>query len=91
MDIEEHAEPISPELETLPAHIREIVLKARRCWLKNTECVDLLTNHLQYGLLPADKPPHQPPGERSWLLRACWLAFLLMLDQHEGGAAIIHS
>lgn len=56
--------PLSLGHETsgLPPNIREIIVKARTSWLKNTEVMELLRNHEAYGLPVGREAPDCPGG-----------------------------
>ena len=62
-DDSQAAEPLNLEDTTYPSAVREILRKANRSWLKNTEVTDLLLNYVAYNLPISRDPPHQPPGK----------------------------
>ena len=53
--------PTSPG-EQLPKALRDILTKARTCWLRNQEVVDLLTNYRAYHFKVSKEAPQKPPG-----------------------------
>lgn len=57
------AEPLTADNFLLPKSVRDIVVKARVQWLRNTEVQDLLHNHMKYGLkVRQGAPPSVPRG-----------------------------
>lgn len=55
-------EALDPAAVNLPARAREILIKGRTSWLKNTEVLDLLLNNKEYRFTVSREAPHRPPG-----------------------------
>ena len=43
--------------------IRNLLIKARTAWLKNTEVLDVLSNYASYNFNLNRTTPNRPPGE----------------------------
>ena len=55
-------EVLDPAAVNLPSRARDILLKGRTSWLKNTEVLDLLRNYRDYRFIVSREPPNKPPG-----------------------------
>ena len=58
------ATPLDAGAIHLPQTARDILLKGREAWLKNTEVLELLQNYRDYRFPVSKEPPEQPPGGR---------------------------
>ena len=47
----------------LPAHVVDILTKAKVCWLKNVELADLLRGYKQFGFQVSPQAPVRPPSQ----------------------------
>ena len=47
----------------IPKQVRDILVKARSSWLRNTEVCDLLEHYAAYGFDVSNEPPEKPPGK----------------------------
>ena len=56
------AEALDENNFAYPSNVREVLLKAKTSWLKNTEVCDVLENYVEYGLPVSREPPSRPPG-----------------------------
>ena len=52
------------ELDALPEHIASVLSKARVCWLRNVELVDLLKQYRQLGFEVSTQAPYRPASMR---------------------------
>ena len=59
------AEALDENNFAYPSNVREVLLKAKSSWLKNTEVCDVLENYVEYGLPVSREPPSRPPGMAS--------------------------
>jgi hypothetical protein len=48
---------------SMPKPAREIIIKARTSWLKNTEVVDVLNNYRSFQYKLSKDAPNAPQGE----------------------------
>ncbi|KAK9809816.1 hypothetical protein WJX73_009573 [Symbiochloris irregularis] len=61
------ATPLSDTDAKLSKKARDILLKARASWLKNTEVLELLNNYRGYDLPVSHEPPSKPDGGTLYL------------------------